>query len=60
MKTAFYRIMYRKSDTLNFQVALHSSPDDCWVSFLGGVYDLSSLIKVIICSSRLIVSWKMS
>jgi len=28
-----------------YEVALHSSPDDCWVSFLGGVYDLTALLK---------------
>ncbi len=28
------------------QVAMHSSPTDCWVSFLGGVYDVTKLIKV--------------
>ena len=29
-----------------YEVALHSSPDDCWVSFLGGVYNLTALLKV--------------
>lgn len=28
-----------------YEVSLHSSPDDCWVSFLGNVYDLSALLK---------------
>lgn len=27
------------------QVAAHSSPDDCWVSFHGSVYDLTKLIS---------------
>ena len=27
------------------QVAVHSSPDDCWVSFHGSVYDLTKLIS---------------
>mmetsp|Transcript_21753 Transcript_21753/g.73922 ORF Transcript_21753/g.73922 Transcript_21753/m.73922 type:complete len:234 (+) Transcript_21753:162-863(+) len=27
------------------EVAAHAAPDDCWVSFLGGVYDLTELIK---------------
>lgn len=25
---------------------MHSSPDDAWVSFLGGVYDITQLLKV--------------
>jgi hypothetical protein len=29
-----------------YEVAQHNSPDDCWVSFLGSVYNLTSLIKV--------------
>jgi len=28
-----------------YEVAQHNSPDDCWVSFLGSVYNLTSLIK---------------
>mmetsp|Transcript_28939 Transcript_28939/g.39968 ORF Transcript_28939/g.39968 Transcript_28939/m.39968 type:complete len:230 (+) Transcript_28939:163-852(+) len=28
-----------------YEVALHSAPDDCWVSFLGGVYNLTGIIK---------------
>mmetsp|Transcript_22500 Transcript_22500/g.57632 ORF Transcript_22500/g.57632 Transcript_22500/m.57632 type:complete len:228 (-) Transcript_22500:48-731(-) len=27
-----------------YEVAMHSSPDDCWVSFLGNVFDLTALI----------------
>ncbi|KAK9806145.1 hypothetical protein WJX72_003194 [[Myrmecia] bisecta] len=27
------------------EVALHNSPRDCWVSFLGGVYDVTDLIQ---------------
>lgn len=27
------------------EVAMHASPDDCWVSFLGSVYDLTKLVK---------------
>ena len=27
------------------QVALHSSPEDCWVSWLGCVYNLTDVIK---------------
>ncbi|KAF5826644.1 hypothetical protein DUNSADRAFT_2455 [Dunaliella salina] len=28
-----------------YEVAQHNTPSDCWVSFLGGVYDISKLIK---------------
>jgi hypothetical protein len=28
------------------QVAVHNTPQDCWVSFLGGVYNLTELVKV--------------
>ncbi|PNW78294.1 hypothetical protein CHLRE_09g403200v5 [Chlamydomonas reinhardtii] len=28
-----------------YEVAMHNTPDDCWVSFLGGVYNLTDLIK---------------
>ena len=28
------------------EVAVHSSDDDCWVSFLGKVYDLTELVMV--------------
>lgn len=28
------------------QVAKHNTPEDCWVSFHGSVYDLKSLVKV--------------
>jgi cytochrome b involved in lipid metabolism len=27
------------------QVALHNSPEDCWVSWLGCVYNLTDVIK---------------
>eukprot|EP00955_Chlamydomonas_euryale_P080064 363374-Chlamydomonas_euryale.AAC.7 len=29
-----------------YEVAKHNLPDDCWVSFLGGVYDITKLLKV--------------
>ena len=29
-----------------YEVATHNCMEDCWVSFLGGVYDLTPLIKV--------------
>lgn len=29
-----------------YEVAQHTSPTDCWVSFLGGVFDITELIKV--------------
>ena len=29
-----------------YEVAQHNTPDDCWVSFLGSVYDLTRLIRV--------------
>jgi cytochrome b involved in lipid metabolism len=32
---------------LHWQVAQHNTPHDCWVSFNGGVYDLTPLLKVI-------------
>lgn len=28
------------------QISLHSAPDDCWVSFLGAVHNLTDVIKV--------------
>mmetsp|Transcript_39741 Transcript_39741/g.118271 ORF Transcript_39741/g.118271 Transcript_39741/m.118271 type:complete len:226 (+) Transcript_39741:152-829(+) len=28
-----------------YEVAKHNLPDDCWVSFLGGVYDITKLLK---------------
>ncbi|KAI8467403.1 MAG: hypothetical protein J3K34DRAFT_523727 [Monoraphidium minutum] len=28
-----------------YEVSVHNTPQDCWVSFLGGVYDLSQLIQ---------------
>jgi hypothetical protein len=28
------------------QVACHTTPHDCWVSFLGSVYNITRLIKV--------------
>ena len=31
-----------------YEVACHSSPDDCWVSCLGNVYDLTQLVKVLL------------
>lgn len=31
---------------LCMQVAMHNTPDDCWVSFLGMVYNITELIKV--------------
>lgn len=34
------------SGVLHWQVAQHNTPHDCWVSFNGGVYDLTPLIKV--------------
>jgi hypothetical protein len=34
------------SPTARAQVSLHSTPDDCWVSLLGKVLNLTPLIKV--------------
>ncbi len=31
---------------MHLQVAQHNTPDDCWVSIHGTVYDLTRLIKV--------------
>lgn len=31
------------------QVSSHSTPLDCWVSFLGGVYNITRIIKVRAC-----------
>ena len=28
-----------------FEVILHNKPDDCWISFLGKVFDVTPLIK---------------
>ncbi len=28
------------------QVAMHNTPDDVWVSFLGGVYNITDLVAV--------------
>lgn len=28
-----------------FEVVVHNSPDDCWVSFLGKVFDVTPIIK---------------
>lgn len=28
-----------------YEISLHSSPDDCWVSFLGGVYNMTKVVK---------------
>ena len=27
------------------EVSLHNTPEDCWVSFLGKVYNLTPLVK---------------
>jgi hypothetical protein len=35
-----------RGGVLHWQVAQHNTPHDCWVSFNGGVYDLTPLIKV--------------
>lgn len=32
-----------------YEVAIHNSAEDCWVSFLGKVYDLTQLIQVSTC-----------
>jgi hypothetical protein len=29
-----------------YEVAKHNTADDCWISFLGGVYDLTPLLQV--------------
>mmetsp|Transcript_16506 Transcript_16506/g.35887 ORF Transcript_16506/g.35887 Transcript_16506/m.35887 type:complete len:227 (-) Transcript_16506:311-991(-) len=42
--------MVKKADKTRYftphEVSMHSAPDDCWVSFLGGVYDLTKFIKL--------------
>ncbi len=36
-----------------YEVAQHNTPSDCWVSFLGGVYDLTNLLQVrALCETR--------
>jgi cytochrome b involved in lipid metabolism len=35
-----------------YEVAQHNTPDDCWVSFLGSVYDITRLIKVRLLPTR--------
>jgi hypothetical protein len=31
------------------QVASHNAPTDCWLSFNGGVYDVTQLLQVMCC-----------
>jgi hypothetical protein len=35
----------RPSHAPALKVSMHNTPNDCWVSFLGGVYDLSGVLK---------------
>ncbi len=40
-----------------YEVAKHNTPHDCWVSFLGGVYDLTSIIQAGYMQSMVAAGW---